>query len=234
MKNFLVITFFLISSIYSLKAYSQAIDDTKVGGWYMYFWNTTFKEGPFGMQGDIQYRNWNLMGDLEQLMLRGGFTYSPRKADGVKFTLGYAYIPTGAYGESTVTTGENRIYQEALLPQKVGERFYILHRFRFEQRFVESQDFRTRGRYFFTFALPFNQADLNQGAIYLTGYNEIFINGQRDIGNGNTVEIFDRNRAYGAMGYSLSNNLRMQLGYMQQTTNTWNKGQIQVSFHHTF
>ena len=35
--------------------------------------------------------------------------------------------------------------------------------------------------------------------LYLALYNELFINGQRDIGNSNSVELFDRNRAYAAL-----------------------------------
>ena len=35
---------------------------------------------------------------------------------------------------------------------------------------------------------------MDNKTIYLALYNEIFINGQRDIGNDATVEIFDRNR----------------------------------------
>jgi len=218
--------------IISFNSYSQ-IDEDKTGAWYMYFWNANIKESPFGFQGDIQYRNWNIMGDLEQLLLRGGFTYTPTKSD-VKFTLGYAYISTGEFGESKDTKPESRIYQEALLPQKVGQRFYLTHRFRYEQRFVENQDFRTRWRYTLFLFVPFNKTDLKKGAIYFAFYNELFINGERNIGNGNTVELFDRNRTYGAIGYSLLDNLRFQFGYMQQTTDDWSKGQIQVSMHHNF
>ena len=65
---------------------SAQINEDKLGGWYMYFFNTTFKESQWGIQGDIQYRNWNIMGDLEQLLLRGGITYKPVAAD-IKFTL---------------------------------------------------------------------------------------------------------------------------------------------------
>ena len=60
---------------FSFSAFSQSNED-KPGAWYMYFWNTSFSESKFGLQGDVQYRNWNLLGDLEQLLLRGGITRS--------------------------------------------------------------------------------------------------------------------------------------------------------------
>ena len=212
---------------------SAQVDEDQTGAWYMYFWNTGFGESNWGLQGDVQYRNWDLGGDLEQLLLRGGLTYSP-SGENVRFTLGYGHITSGAFGEYSGTTTESRIYQEALLPQKVGSRFYLTHRFRYEQRWVESQDFRTRYRYNLFLNIPLNQADLSKNALYLALYNELFINGEREIGNGNRVEFFDRNRFYSALGYSLRDNLRVQLGYMEQTLNTFSKGQIQVSLHHTF
>ena len=199
----------------------------------MYFWNTEFGESNFGLQGDVQYRNWNLGGDLEQLLLRGGATWSPENAD-VKFTLGYGHITTGTPGESSSTSVEHRIYQEALLPQKVASRLFLTHRFRFEQRWVENQDFRSRVRYNLFLNIPLNQPDLNQGAFYLAFYNEIFINTQKDIGDGREVSLFDRNRLYSALGFSLQDNLKLQLGYMEQTTNATSKGQIQLSLHHSF
>ena len=72
------------------------------------------------------------------------------------------------------------------------------------------------------------------GAWYLSFQNEIFINGERDIGDGQEVELFDRNRTYGAVGYSLSDTLRIQGGYMWQYTDTVKKGQLQLSLHQTF
>jgi len=67
--------------------------------------------------------------------------------------------------------------------------------------------------------------------LYLAFYNELFINGQRNIGNGNSVEIFDRNRSYAALGYMIKKGLKIQLGVMRQTTNNWGKNQLQFSFH---
>jgi len=209
------------------------IQEDQTGGWYMYFFNTTLNDSPWGIQGDLQHRNWNIAGDLEQLMLRGGLTYSPQNAN-IKFTLGYGNITTGAFGSDNTTTAESRFYQEALFPVKFGNRFYTNHRFRYEQRFVENQDFRTRYRYNLFLNIALNKANMEKNTIYLALYNELFMNGQRTIGNGNTVEFFDRNRLYGAVGYVIQDGLKVQLGVMNQTTDSWGKNQIQLSLHHSF
>jgi hypothetical protein len=209
------------------------VDEDQLGAWYMYFWSTRLEDSRWGFQGDGQFRNWDLGGDLEQLLLRGGLTYTPASGQ-VTFILGYANVTTGAFGEDDDTVGEDRIYQEVLLPQKIGQRLYLRHRFRFEQRWVEGQDFRTRFRYNLFADIALNRKDLGKGAIYVAIYNEIFINGQREIGNGGEVELFDRNRIYGAIGYGLSDSMKIQGGYMYQVTERISKGQLQVSLHHQF
>lgn len=208
------------------------VNEDKLGAWYMYFWNTNFGESKFGLQGDVQYRNWNTIGDLEQLLLRAGATYSPNT--NIKLTLGYGHITSGVFGDSNETSTESRLYQEALLPHKISERIYLKHRFRYEQRWVENQDFRTRYRYNLFVTIPLNQPNLDKNSIYLSFYNEIFINGEKDIGNDRKVELFDRNRLYGAIGYALKNNLKLQLGVMEQSLNNLSKTQLQLSLHHNF
>ncbi|MEC3907522.1 DUF2490 domain-containing protein [Tamlana sp. 2201CG12-4] len=227
-KRLLLLT--LCISFFSKYGNAQ-INEDKMGAWYMYFFNTTFKESSWGIQGDIQYRNWNLAGDLEQLLLRGGITYKPKDAN-IKLTLGYGNITTGGFGSDNSTTSESRIYQEALFPVKFGKRFYTAHRFRYEQRFVENQDFRTRYRYNLFLNIPLNKAAMEKNTVYLALYNELFINGERHIGNGNTVEIFDRNRFYTALGYMIRKGLKVQLGIMKQSTDHWSKHQLQLSLHH--
>ena len=209
------------------------VDEDQIGAWYMYFFDTTVGDGPWGFQGDIQYRNWDLIGDLEQLLLRGGLTYKPEGTN-VLLTLGYGNITTGAFGDSSDTTTESRIYQEALLPQKIGSKIYLRHRFRYEQRWVEDQDFRTRYRYALFINVPLNGTSLGEGAWYLSGYNELFINGERDIGDNRSVERFDRNRTYLAIGHSLRDNLKVQAGVMHQMTDNVDKTQLQLSLHHKF
>lgn len=172
---------------------SAAVDEDRLGAWYMYFFNTKFSQGPWGLQRDAQYRNWDLGGDLEQLLLRGGLTYQPKSAN-LLLTLGYANVTSGAFGDSSATNGEDRSYQELLLPQTVGPRVNLRHRFRYEQRWVENQDFRTRFRYALFMDAPLNRPEIEAGTLYLAVYNEVFLNGERDIGAGREVEIFDRNR----------------------------------------
>lgn len=111
---------------------------------------------------------------------------------------------------------------------------YLNHRFRYEQRFVDNQDFRTRYRYNIFMNVPINKTTLEKNALYLALYNELFINGQTAIDNNITVELFDRNRTYLGFGYVLKHGQRFQLGWMNQKTVTWGKGQLQLSFHHNF
>lgn len=209
-------------------------NEKEIGAWYMYFFSGTVNESRWGFQGDFQYRNWNIAGDLEQLLLRGGLTFKPKRTD-IKFTAGIAHISSGDYGVSEdYYAGEKRVYQEAIFPTKVGKRFYFHHRIRYEQRFVEHQNFRTRYRYNLFLNVPLNKSELEKNAVYLAFYNELFMNGERTIGNGKTVEIFDRNRFYVAIGYVVSNKLKIQVGALNQTTDIWSKNQLQIGFHHTF
>ena len=210
------------------------VDEDQLGAWYMFMWTADPEAGNgFGLQGDIQHRNWDAGGDLEQLLIRGGLTWSPENSN-MKFTLGLAHITSGAFGPSAAKSREKRLYQELLIPPRLGDRFYFSHRLRLEQRDVDNQDFRNRFRYFLGLNYPLNQNSLSQGAVYLSFYNELFVNLENDIGNNRQVDYFDRNRFYAAVGYSLSNSSRIQFGYMEQTLDEISKGQLQFNWFQSF
>ncbi|HAH38625.1 MAG TPA: DUF2490 domain-containing protein, partial [Algoriphagus sp.] len=57
----------------------------------MYFGNFRFQESPWAIHGEIQYRNHNIVGDLEQLLIRTGLQYN-LKDGSASFTLGYGNI----------------------------------------------------------------------------------------------------------------------------------------------
>ena len=223
----------MLGCLMAYSGFAQSPDESQMGAWYMYFFQKRFKESQWGVQGDYQFRFWNVGTDLEQLLLRSGVTYRPKSND-ITFTLGYAYVGTGTFGESGEISAEHRIYQEALFPQKIASRFYLTHRIRYEQRWVENQDFRTRYRYNLFLNIPLNKGAIEPQAVYLALYNEVFINGQTDIGDNRRVHIFDRNRTSLCLGYGISKSSRVQLGWMRQITTAWAKNQLQISLHQNF
>ena len=218
----------LIGLLLSYNSFAQ-VEESRLGAWYMYFYNVNLNESAWGIQGDCQYRNWNTIGDLEQLLLRSGATYTPKNTTAI-FSIGYANITTGTPSEGHKTFGENRIYQEALIPQKIAKHFFLTHHFRYEQRWVENQDFRTRLRHNLFLNITLNSTELKKGVFYAALYNELFMNGERSNGVSD-LESFDRNRTYFGLGYALSSSSRIQLGWMHQETNNWTKGQLQFSLH---
>ena len=61
---------------------------------------------------------------------------------------------------------------------------------------------------------------------YLSAYNEVFLNTE--------AAIFDRNRVYGSLGYQVSNELRFEVGYMNQIFENGSRDQINLMVFVTF
>lgn len=225
----------LLGLLLSLPKTSTAQSDpNEIGAWYMYIFNTRFKKDTlWGVQGDVQHRNFSVIGDLQQLLIRGGIAYMPKESP-LKLIFGYAYIANGTKGDSKGSAIEHRFYQETSFPIKLAKILFTNHRFRYEMRVLENQDFRTRYRYSFFLNIPINKQFIEPKTVYLSMYNEIFINGQRKIGDGKTVAFFDQNRLYGAFGYVFRKGLKIQCGIMRQTSNSFWKNQLQLSLHQTF
>ncbi len=225
MKKLLILS---LISIFSFPALAQS--DSELGSWYMYFGNFRFSESPWAIHGEVQYRNHNIVGSLEQLLLRTGLQYNPKSGQ-ASFLVGYASVTTGAHGDVAASFHENRIYQEVILRQKLG-RVGLMHRYRFEQRWIGESDLRTRFRYAVFVNVPLNKKDLSQkGVFYAQLYDEVFINGNQpaDVA---VHRYFDRNRLYLGLGYRTSAKLALQLGIMEQTGNSFSKTQLQFSATH--
>ncbi len=155
--TFSVLLFLLICN----KVTSQNTSD--LGAWYMYFGGLKFEESQWGIHAEAQYRNHNIIGDLEQLLLRTGLQYH-LKDNSATFTLGYGNITSEMEGEPDNTFYENRIYQEALLRQGIYS-VNLNHRFRYEQRFVDTQNLRTRFRYALFINIPVTAEEICPGWI---------------------------------------------------------------------
>lgn len=228
----LALFFYLIICTLPNKTLAQ-VDEDQLGIWTAYSWSTRFADSKWGLQGDFQLRNWDIYRDLEQHLIRGGLTYSPDSSSST-FRIGLATVTSSEFGDGRKSNTENRIFQEASFPQRLGKRVFLRHRFRVEQRWIENQDFRTRYRYSLAMDIPLNQVDLGKGAWHISTYNELFLNGEKGIGGKRRVDIFDRNRSYVGIGHRLQSNLQLQFGYMHQWTDDIDKGQLQVSLSQRF
>jgi hypothetical protein len=213
--------------ILSISGSIQAQNPNDLGGWYMYFGNFRWKDSPWAIHGEMQLRKFNTTSDLDQFLVRSGIQYNTKSGQ-ASFLAGYASITNGTAGDSDATLHENRLYQEAILRQKAGK-ISLMHRYRYEQRWIENQDFRTRFRYALFLTVPLNSKEVaDKGSVYLQVYDEIFINGERV---NPSMQFFDRNRFYAGLGFRIQKGLAIQLGFMEQTTNTISKGQLQVGIH---
>ena len=210
-KLYLLICFSLMMP---LIAQAQSSD---LGNWILLFGNNKINE-KFNWHHEVQYRNYNALGDLEQLLLRTGLGVNV--TDNTNLLLGYGFIRSENYiiDDDKLIVNEHRIFQQVITKQNVGE-LRLQHRYRFEQRFVE-EDFRLRFRYFLGIAIPLWKDTDSVNEFYLSSYNELFIN--------SVSNVFDRNRLYGGLGYRLNEMFRFELGYMNQFLSNGNRDQLNL------
>jgi len=192
--------------------------DSNLGNWLIYIGNKKLNS-KWNIHNEVQYRNYNAIGDLEQLLLRTGLGYNINDKNNV--LLGYGYILSENYvgdSDDKVSVNEHRIFQQYTTKQNVGS-VKLSHRYRFEQRFVED-NFKMRFRYFLSLNIPFKKDEESNSPLYLSAYNEIFLN--------SSSSIFDRNRVYGGLGYNVNKNVRVELGYMNQFFEKDSRDQINI------
>ncbi|WP_460220193.1 DUF2490 domain-containing protein [Psychroserpens sp. MEBiC05023] len=193
--------------------------DSNLGNWLIYIGNKKIDE-KWSIHNEIQYRNYDAIGDLEQLLLRTGLGYNLTENNN-NILLGYGYILSENYIDDSsdkVSVEEHRIFQQFITKQKIGK-VGLSHRYRFEQRFVED-DFKMRLRYFLGLRIPLQYKEDKKNPLYLSAYNEIFLNTKS--------AVFDRNRLYGGLGYEFSKALRLELGYMNQFFKSSGRDQINI------
>ncbi|TCJ17599.1 DUF2490 domain-containing protein [Flaviaesturariibacter flavus] len=210
-----ILTIFLL-----LSAATAGAQKNRTGNWFQYFGSNKISKR-WNWHNEVQYRNYNFGGDLEQLLLRTGIGYDLSENNN-NLLLGYGYIHSEPYDASGKKSevNEHRIFQQFITRQRTG-RFYLQHRYRIEERFIGDQDARVRFRYFLSLNLPINKPEMTKGAFYLSAYNEIFVNAR--------APLFDRDRIYGALGYQFSQDIRLEIGMMNQIQETRSRAQAQIA-----
>lgn len=198
---------------------------SSTGNWWIYTGSQPMNK-KWNWHNEIQYRNYNAIGDLQQLLLRTGIGFNLSENNN-NLLVGYAFIRSQNYiaGQNEkATVDEHRIFQQFITRQQFS-RVFIQHRYRLEERFIE-KDFQMRTRYLLGFNFPLNKKVMEKNAIYLSVYDELFINLQ--------PSYFDRNRLYGALGWVIHKNLKLELGFMNQTLSSSSRNQFQVALFNTF
>ena len=211
--NKLLIVVFLTFPFYSFG------QESNLGNWLIYFGNKQINP-KLNWHHEVQYRNYDAIGDLEQLLLRTGLGYNLTENNN-NLLLGYGFIISDNYvvgSNEKVRTLENRVYQQFITKQKFN-RVNLQHRYRFEQRFL-ADDFKLRLRYFLAINIPLNNPNMVDKTMYVSAYNEIFINTEST--------LFDRNRIYGGLGYKTSSLLRFEMGYMNQIFTEGSRDQMNI------
>lgn len=195
--------------------------DSDFGNWLIYIGNKKINS-KWNVHNEIQYRNYNAIGYLEQLLIRTGLGYTFNEGKN-NVLLGYGYILSENYMPNTdekVSINEHRIFQQFISKQHIGT-VKLNHRYRFEQRFVED-DFKLRFRYFLGLNIPFTKSK----TYYFSAYNELFLNTKSN--------IFDRNRVYGGIGYQINKSIKLEAGYMNQFFETTSRDQFNIITFVTF
>jgi hypothetical protein len=230
------LSFTFLLSLFVMNSFSQNI--TQNSGWLMFLNGTKFND-KWGMHLDLQLRTANEWDGIRNVLFRPGVTYFINKNSNA--TAGYLFTNTYLKqdGAANNTLTEHRIWEQYIYTHRIKP-VYAQHRFRLEQRFMETAGgdvFSQRFRYFFRAIFPVLSAKESFAAgPFVALQNELFFNVQnKDQLNG---KLFDQNRAYGAGGYRFSKSFDIEVGYLNQylegrSNNTTNHA-VQLAFYTRF
>ncbi len=216
-----IVFYLLVTHVFCFGANAQS--DIALGNWGMYFGQFRVK-GNWYLHNEFQYRSYEIKPNVEQLLLRVGLIYQAK--NNLYFAAGYGKILNFGMDKhlsDALLCDENRIWEQVIVRHKLSVLFFE-HRLRLEQRWIKENtvNYLDRFRYLLRFNLPINSDKIQNKTIYISAYNETFLNFKK--------EVFDRNRLYGAVGYQISSALNFQIGYLNQYVNTKSNHYLQLAW----
>ncbi len=196
---------------------------TQYGSWYNYA-GTVQLTDKLGLTTLYSWRRADFIQQWQQSLFRIGVNY--KLNDAVTFTPGYDWALTYPYGEQAVAApfNEHRIFEQVGIKTNFG-RFYVDHRYRYEQRFLESTSynadhdrisagyhFRQRLRYQLSITVPINHKKLEDNTFFVKVSDEAFMN----IGKGTALNSFDQNWYNASIGFRFHKDFNATIGYQNQ------------------
>ncbi|MGL2966564.1 DUF2490 domain-containing protein [Flavobacterium sp. XGLA_31] len=220
--------FFLFSFLsFGLKA-QELKQNQRV--WFSYAGQYKVSEH-WGYHLDVQFRTDNQLQQNQQNVFRIGGIYFITTSK--MLTAGYALANT--YNTSLQDFyKENRLWEQFQYIDKWAKNT-MMHRFRLEQRWVESitavdgnvvslgANYQNRLRYLNKNTFHLTNLRSEKEEIYAVLQDEIFVTLGDNKVNSN---IFDQNRFLIGMGLNYNNNIRLELGYMNQFVNANSKADV--------
>jgi hypothetical protein len=169
---------------------------------------------------DIQHRTKNqFANNLHTELFRAGATYYAT-AD-LRITAGYAFIlGFPSLTNQAFVRPEHRPWQQVFyvytnkkknirLTQYLRSEQRLLHKIAGET-LAEGHVFRQRFRYSVMLNVLFNKKQFKQGSVGMVLNNEVMVNAY----SADKAKAFDQNRAFAGLSYNLTNNVQVQLGYL--------------------
>ncbi|MEJ7682219.1 MAG: DUF2490 domain-containing protein [Segetibacter sp.] len=152
---------------------------------------------------------------------KGGVNFRPNKNFGIVLGAGQnATYSNGGNFKSPVLNHEFRLWEQFTLINNI-DRLKIEHRYRIEQRW-RTDGYRNRFRYRLNPIIPINKSTIAKGTLYVSIYDEIFFI--------NTGQYFERNRAFGGLGYQFSSPFSLQIGWLRQFDYAGNRSGSKINF----
>lgn len=211
----------LVLLIGSIQGKAQSIEEENLGSWIMFFGNSKLSEN-YSLHTEAQLRLYEPLSNFNQLLLRVGLNYHINNKS--MLSLGYGYIPTASFDleQFQASSIEHRVWEQFILTNNIG-RLFFEHRYRVEQRWISAASkniYLDRLRYRLLLNIPINNAGLIDNTLFLSFYDEIFLNV--------TEAPFDQNRLYAALGYKFNKALSVQTGYLRHRLGALNLDRLQL------
>ncbi|WP_080057880.1 DUF2490 domain-containing protein [Spirosoma aerolatum] len=194
------------------QAQTSLTPSTPTGTWLIGTLVLPGGEKKWGGFAEIQARGNSIFQQFFYNELKGGVSYDVDK----NFSLMVAGGRYATYDYQDLSAGplntEKRLWEQLTVNQYLS-RLKFEHRYRIEQRWFTYRDgstpFRNRIRYRFNTFIPLNKHTITDKTIFLSIYDEIFLN---PVG-----PVFERNRFYVGAGYQFDSQWILQVGAVNQT-----------------